>query len=111
MEHARLVLNTIAQFERLLEPVFDSRSPDERKELSRAMIKWLAAAPNSLLRAALLDQPCPAEFFEPWIPYEQLKAWVVESQVRCSRSLPIHTGIACIRPSEFSRALRRRETR
>lgn len=106
MEHARLVLNAIAQFERLLEPVLESRAPDERKELSRAMIKWLADAPNSLLRAALLDQPCPAEFFERWISPEQLKFWIAASPSSCPGLAKYPAGRICIRPSDFSKALR-----
>ena len=106
MEHARLVLNAVAQFERLLEPKFASCSPDERNEVSRAMIKWLADAPNSLLRAALLDQPRPAEFFKQWIPHEQLKARIAASPNTSFDRFKNSAGNICIRPTESSKALR-----
>jgi len=103
IEHARLVLNAIAQFESLLQPVFEARTPAGRRELSQVMTQWLAETPNATLRAALLDQPCPAQFFEKWISATEVKTWLAAAPIqRCQPA----GGQVCIRPSEVALVLR-----
>jgi hypothetical protein len=106
MEHARLVINALAQFESLLRPLLESRTPRERSELSRAIVEWLAQAPNGLLRAALLDQPCPAEFFEKWLSPDELKNWLASTPEGTRVLSADPCGRVCARPSEFAEALR-----
>ena len=105
MEHAQLVMNAIARFESLMRPMFDARPPEARARLSREMIDWLAASPDSFLRAALLDGPCPTRFFEKWAPAEQIKTWQLNAPGCCPDPTAKPGGADCMRPSDFFAAL------
>ena len=105
MEHAQLVMNAMARCETLMRPMFDARSAEERRELSRAMVAWLSDAPNSTLRTLLVDEPCPARFFYRWASMDQIKTWSFKSPEGCVGVGGSATGVVCVRPSEFFAAL------
>jgi hypothetical protein len=105
MEHAQLVMNAIARFESLLQPMLEAGPPEARQARSREMIEWLAATPDATLRAALLDRPCPVGFYKRWAPADQITAWLTEASRDCAGPPADPGAVACLRPSEFFQAL------
>jgi hypothetical protein len=84
-------MNAMARCEALLQPMLAAcGSEEQRRKLSREMVEWLSAAPDSTLKALLLDAPCPSDFLLRWTTAEQMKIWANEK---------------CIRPSKFFAAL------